>query len=862
LNANTTYHFAAYAYLQGQWTGAVIASATTQPVGDTTHTPNSIVIDMTWFDTATNEIVVEWHCDTFGTLYVYGSYVGLKSAIGTGPIPGPTKPIALRDTTNVTRIALGSQIVFDTTYLIALYMQKTTQDWSLLTATSIDSIRIPKAQWQDVRYFTPSDTMVPVFNGSVQLRLPPNTVWGSGVIDEKLRIFRPSPLPDGFIVASAGVLFTAVMGSEGFILSIKADTIPAGMASQLRMYRYAGPGQWLLCDAWSYDSITRRVSVSLLPGADAPTVLGYPFILMIDTQPPVAMVLTNAAGYIASDSSVTDSIAVTDNIANAQVTILYGRGGELLYGDTAFTLSGTTDTASKTIPSTYASVDNGLRIWVVVTDGVHRDTLNLSRQVRRPNSYELSSTAMQWVPFRVTAELDSTDVSRVLASFLDAGEAWQYDTKRFRLFRFFDCDKTSTQAANYKWLEYSDADKAYFTLAPGKLFWLKAKETTALDFGPGLTPSLRDTLVITVPPAAYTDFALPWMSFSMYIGDIVQSTGTVTDLLEFYHWKQSGTTFTAEPFYIPSIPPVAGLDLTNKAAALGSSALESGYMVYNPTTDTVRMRIPPTPMALSSIQAALPKRRTSADGWALTIRSHLADGTELNPVYLGYVNKPGDKTTLAVPPSFSKVTVAAFDRRLNKQSGLLLAHASYQGGFAYEVLFENTSAQSQDISYTIAGMENLPDSMSAVVMNPVDGAAQSGLEKLSVNLASGETQYRMIFVGGPGYRQQAVSGTTIWKFQLTGAYPNPFRNRMSIKFTLPYSGIGKVEALMYDPLGRRVWYHRLSGNLAGGMHEIAWNGRFANGSRLAGGLYILRLIAVDEQGKRIGIQQAKLFRIP
>jgi hypothetical protein len=80
------------------------------------------------------------------------------------------------------------------------------------------------------------------------------------------------------------------------------------------------------------------------------------------------------------------------------------------------------------------------------------------------------------------------------------------------------------------------------------------------------------------------------------------------------------------------------------------------------------------------------------------------------------------------------------------------------------------------------------------------------------------------------------------KFALKGNYPNPFGQVTEIALDLPAAGHVRVE--VYDVLGRRVLVAQ-DGEMPAGTNQSVQ----IDGSRLASGLYIYRVIA-DIDGER------------
>jgi hypothetical protein len=76
------------------------------------------------------------------------------------------------------------------------------------------------------------------------------------------------------------------------------------------------------------------------------------------------------------------------------------------------------------------------------------------------------------------------------------------------------------------------------------------------------------------------------------------------------------------------------------------------------------------------------------------------------------------------------------------------------------------------------------------------------------------------------------------------AFPNPFDDDggTSFSFLLVSGGPSDVHIAVYAPSGRLL-YRRLEKGLAPGYHQLAWDGRDAEGDPLANGVYVYRLVA-------------------
>jgi aminopeptidase N len=79
-------------------------------------------------------------------------------------------------------------------------------------------------------------------------------------------------------------------------------------------------------------------------------------------------------------------------------------------------------------------------------------------------------------------------------------------------------------------------------------------------------------------------------------------------------------------------------------------------------------------------------------------------------------------------------------------------------------------------------------------------------------------------------------------FGLLPNYPNPFNPGTSIPFSLPRRG--DVSVIVYDLLGREV-SALLRGRMDPGSYTVRWDGRNANGTPAAAGIYFFRMTAGD-----------------
>jgi hypothetical protein len=120
--------------------------------------------------------------------------------------------------------------------------------------------------------------------------------------------------------------------------------------------------------------------------------------------------------------------------------------------------------------------------------------------------------------------------------------------------------------------------------------------------------------------------------------------------------------------------------------------------------------------------------------------------------------------------------------------------------------------------------------------NTHDLQAASSVE---VNPREAESRWALL-AGSASFVEKEQSRLAPESVTLWPNYPNPFRQRTTIEYTLPESGSVQIE--VYDLLGRRVQV-LADGRRGPGLHQVQWNGRNRGGGAAASGVYIVRLRA-------------------
>jgi hypothetical protein len=86
----------------------------------------------------------------------------------------------------------------------------------------------------------------------------------------------------------------------------------------------------------------------------------------------------------------------------------------------------------------------------------------------------------------------------------------------------------------------------------------------------------------------------------------------------------------------------------------------------------------------------------------------------------------------------------------------------------------------------------------------------------------------------------SATGPLPTRFELVGAWPNPFNPSTTITFRLPERT--QVELKIYDGSGR-LMRELVRESLAAGEHDVAWDGRDHTGRQVGSGVYFYTLQA-------------------
>ena len=151
-------------------------------------------------------------------------------------------------------------------------------------------------------------------------------------------------------------------------------------------------------------------------------------------------------------------------------------------------------------------------------------------------------------------------------------------------------------------------------------------------------------------------------------------------------------------------------------------------------------------------------------------------------------------------------------------------------------------------------LSRLPDGYVAVVFDPSSGntSASGSLE------LDGTGNRRYIVAGTPEYVSATVNRLVLGN-NLRMSFINFDRlsGRVSVRFSVPFTGMAQIGFDLYNVSGRRIWHHEV-GNPTMGIQTMSFNVGAENGLPVASGLYILRMTACSLDGKESVVANQKI----
>ena len=857
LNPSTVYHFGLQIYKDMMWsyiTENSSDSIMTPQADSTLIVPNKMSFDTSWFDTALNVINAKWSIDTTDittdtTLLQWGYSYSIDPDVFK--TTQPSQWSFVEDTTGAFYIDLGTGILFDTTYYIGLWLRAKKYSGGIGIASGPgDSVKTEVKTpshftWQVVTLSQDKPDTAYAMNGRIIII----SITPFAFTDTLRGYNRQAALPGGIAdLGGTGFRFSKVnLQVPDFKIGMKHNPVRSLITNDNKnIYKDCVGPLNVIYGSEAEDSVVW----TMISGAD----MAYPFLVLADTAKPTisfAGTITDTAKILDPDSSVTTQFSISDNISNVKWQFSYG-AGNMGY---AYGTEGYLDTCMKILTTVIPASDNvvspafGLRAIVIVNDGVYTDTVHVSRRVNVSNSDAITAPSMEWVPLRATSTLADSTIQTVLSNFVNEQGIWEYDRTKFLAAQWYD----TTAGLGCEVIEYSDALHDDFSFIPGRIVWLKSAETQTINFGPGVTTSLKETFTIILQGYCWSDFSLPY-KFPVKLKDILAATGIRGDSLVFYHWVKSDSTYVAAATYIPALDSASGkLD----TITIRYSPLNDAYTVYSYSSAPMALKIPPIPPALSPGSGARTEStQKQRDIWDISLLWKKENSSFINKVRCGYNGNGTGKTLIGpLPPSFGKIGAGVSDGN-GRIGGYAVHNRIDKGGLNYEIVFYNTSKKSETIEYFLDNLISLPEGYSTRVYNPV--TAEFEKDKTSVILKANSSERRWVVIGTENYLNGFLENNIVSSFALLGTYPNPFRGRINIQYMVPWQGVKKIKFRIFDLRGCTVWEEDISKGIRPGINTITWNTNGKSGKRIASGIYLLRMTIYENGKKGYKVFQRKL----
>lgn len=158
-------------------------------------------------------------------------------------------------------------------------------------------------------------------------------------------------------------------------------------------------------------------------------------------------------------------------------------------------------------------------------------------------------------------------------------------------------------------------------------------------------------------------------------------------------------------------------------------------------------------------------------------------------------------------------------------------------GTNYTTLWANGSAHTEDAAWSLQEFDisAVADGQGTVYIRWTMGTTDSSWRYCGWNIDDVE-------IWGVQPSESGVAdGPGVPRLLLSPNYPNPFSPSTSVRFVIPARA--HVDLAVYDVAGRLV-RRLVDGELDGGEHAVAWDGRDAAGADVASGVYFCRLNAL------------------
>lgn len=845
LSDSTTYYFAMQVMRNLLWsdiTASTKATAKTKAFNAKDTVPNETKIESLKYDSTAMSLVVGWSRLPNDKVAAVGITYGTDSnsvfrinrpdingfgyVVTTAPPPASGTEI----------ISIAANLVFDTTYYVATWVRSAEGGWAVpILAQSRAVVKTSKFSRQPITIFPAGKDTLRAFNNNVIIA----KATASSVQTPDTVVLRTivSPSPE-LIPISIGVSLSLSVYPPvnlGIAFSLPAGESPLDIG----LFRDSA-GIMLALYGFTVDRVNNIVWInsSLLD----PNKKGLPIVVMVDKARPVVTFKSpsDTADLAMVGMAESDTFSIRDQVGNARWILQYAKDASAFDSTSLFKGNVRSDIANETyttIPGDKITDENGLRARLIVSDGVHTDTISISRRVSSSTLGVISTDALRWTPIYITRELQTAKLSEILAKYdpFRKGDAFSYDPLLFRLYKW---NPVQQKAPDANWKEYSAHNDSLFTCKPGDVFWLKTKENATFALGTSTSISQKSDFIIPVPPNAWLDIAIPFR-YNIVVGDILDATGTNGKALDLYSWRKNDAgRYFSQLIYSNNQP------LLDKETIRIPSLDTMMYTIFNrDATNAVELHIPPLPEFMTA-HVSMNKKVTDGT-WGVRLSGNTKSGFPLGCSFIGYdPESKSEQQFFEGSPTLYQTRAGIVDGRTNKVMGRTVIHATQEGGVQQKIAFVNDGDNAEIFEYAMTGML-LPQGYQVRAQDGGSGVFVAGNGTITQTVPAHCTQYVTIAVGNAAYFEKSRLAKQNVRFSVSSLYPNPFRSVLTVRYTVPLVGVSSVRFTIINCLGRTISSQTVR-NLMLGERNIF---NYSSAKSMSAGMYFLRIEALDDQNK-------------
>lgn len=253
----------------------------------------------------------------------------------------------------------------------------------------------------------------------------------------------------------------------------------------------------------------------------------------------------------------------------------------------------------------------------------------------------------------------------------------------------------------------------------------------------------------------------------------------------------------------------------------------------------------PYPGAPSDLPAAVSAAQAPSESLTITAFQH---GKRMSAVQAGVAaqgaNGRDALDQFAPPGYFEGATLQLINPIVDETYTALAAEyrAAGQEGYTFDLSLQAEPGRVVQLNADgLAAFEG----QDVVFVDPATGRAYDLRAHSTVKLRPATEQMVLkLLIGSSAFVNRVQSAIVPTTLQLLPNYPNPFRARTTLEFTLPKRR--DVRLVVYDVLGRRV-RTLVDRSYDAGRHTARWDGRNDTGQAVASGIYLGRLEVGDQR---------------